>query len=119
MRDDHHCHAFLGKFDHDIEHLVDHLRIECRGWLIEQHRNRLHRQRARDGNPLLLATGKLRGVFVLVFNEANAIKQFEALLTCGGFAPTEHLGLRHHQILCHAHVREKFEILKYHADARA
>ncbi|CAH1690812.1 hypothetical protein BOSEA31B_20510 [Hyphomicrobiales bacterium] len=29
VRDNHHGHPFLREFDHNVEHFVDHLRIEC------------------------------------------------------------------------------------------
>jgi hypothetical protein len=33
----------LRELDHHVEHLVDHLGIERRGRLVEQHRDRVHR----------------------------------------------------------------------------
>ena len=54
-----HGHAFMGKFDHDIEHLIDHFRIERGGRLVEQHDLRLHGERSGDGHALLLAAGQL------------------------------------------------------------
>ena len=48
-----------GQLDHDVEHLLDHLRIKRRGRLVEQHDLRLHAQRAGDGDALLLAAGEL------------------------------------------------------------
>ena len=55
MRDDEHRHAFRGEALHHLQHLADQLGIERRGWLIEQHEARLHRQRPGNGDALLLA----------------------------------------------------------------
>src|SRR5882672_4988532 len=38
VRDDHHGHAFLGQPDHDVEDLVDHLRVESGGRLRSEER---------------------------------------------------------------------------------
>src|SRR6059036_1925420 len=37
VRDTHHRHAVPGERGHDVEHLVDHLRVERGGRLVEQH----------------------------------------------------------------------------------
>ena len=44
---------------HDDEHLADELRVESRGDLVEEHDVRLHHQRPRDGDPLLLTAREL------------------------------------------------------------
>ena len=54
-----HCHTRLRQPNHRIQHLFHHLRIERRRWLIKQHNFRLHTQRTRNGNALLLTTRKL------------------------------------------------------------
>ena len=59
-----HRHAVGGQLAHHVEHLADELRVERRGRLVEQHQLRLHRQRAGDRHPLLLAAGELRRVAV-------------------------------------------------------
>src|SRR6185295_14136672 len=53
--DHQHGHAVTGQILHDVQDLVDHLRVERRGRLVEQHHPWLHTQRARDGDALLLA----------------------------------------------------------------
>ena len=54
----HHGHALAGEIDHHVEHFLDHFGVERRGRLVEQHRDRVHRQRARDRDALLLAAGQ-------------------------------------------------------------
>ena len=44
---------------HHVEHLLDHLRVERGGRLVEEHDLRLHRERAGDRDALLLAAGEL------------------------------------------------------------
>jgi hypothetical protein len=39
-----HGHAFLGQFDHGVEHFLDHFRVERRGRLVKQHDARVHAQ---------------------------------------------------------------------------
>ena len=74
VRDDHHRHAFLGEPHHHVEHLVDHFRVERRRRLVEQHADRVHRQRARDRDALLLAAGELAGELVLLRDQADAVE---------------------------------------------
>src|SRR5919112_2055346 len=62
--DDDHGHAVAGERGHHVEDLVDHLRVERRGGLVEEHHLGVHRQRAGDGDPLLLAAGQLGRVLV-------------------------------------------------------
>ena len=49
---------------HDVEHLVDHLGVERRGGLVEQHDLGLHGERAGDGHPLLLAAREVGRIVV-------------------------------------------------------
>ena len=69
-----HGHAVEREADHGVEHLLDHLRIERGGRLVEQHDLRLHAQRARDRDPLLLAAGELSRIFVRLLRDAHALE---------------------------------------------
>jgi len=74
--DDDHRHALLRDHPHDVEHLADEFRVEGRAGLVEEHQLRLHRrQRPRDRDPLLLATGQLRRVGLLLVGEADPLEQ--------------------------------------------
>jgi hypothetical protein len=58
VRDDHHRHAISGQFEHAPQDLSDHLGIERRRRLVEQHSDRIDGERACDGDPLLLTRRK-------------------------------------------------------------
>ena len=70
-----HGHAVIGQADHGVEHFLDHFRIERGGRLVEQHDLGLHAQRARDGDALLLAAGKLGRIFVGLIEDLDARQQ--------------------------------------------
>lgn len=54
-----HRDVFLGKLHHYLEHLLDHLGIQRAGRLVEHDQGLLGAQGTRDGDPLLLPSGKL------------------------------------------------------------
>ena len=64
-----HRHALFGQVDHDVEDFRDHLRIQGRGRLVEQHDFRVHAKRPGDGDALLLAAGKLARVFLSLLGD--------------------------------------------------
>ena len=119
MRDDDHGHAVARERDHDVEHFLDHLRIERGGRLVEQHGDRIHGERAGDRDALLLAAGQLAGKFLRLVAQADAVEQAHAFLLRFLRAATEHLDLRQHEIAHHRQMREQLEMLEHHADARA
>src|SRR5437870_1391205 len=73
VRDDDHRHAVLREVGHDVKDFVDHLRIERRGGLVEEHDLRLHRQRTRDRDALLLAAREVRGVVLCLVRDADPL----------------------------------------------
>ncbi len=60
--------------DHGVEHLLDHLGIERRGRLVEQHDLRVHAQRAGDRDALLLAAGELARIFLRLLGDLDALE---------------------------------------------
>ena len=56
-----HGHAVPGKCRHHVENFRDHLGVEGRGRLVEQDRDRIHGERARNGHALLLPARELAG----------------------------------------------------------
>jgi hypothetical protein len=57
VRNAKHGHAFFCEADHGGQDLLHDFRIQSRSWFIEEHDGRLHAQRTRYGDPLLLAAG--------------------------------------------------------------
>src|SRR5579859_1223649 len=64
MRHDQCGHACLRKLLDDVEHFVNQLRVQSGRRLIEQHNTRLHGERARDRNALLLPARQLRWILL-------------------------------------------------------
>src|SRR4051812_8440561 len=112
----HHGHALGRQAAHDVEHLADELRVQCRGRLVEQHQLRFHRQRAGDRHPLLLAAGELVRVVVHAVAQAHSAQQFlpagTGLALVDALDPHRRLG----HVLQGGHVREEVEALEHHAD---
>ena len=119
VRDAHHGHALIGQLHHHVQHLADHFWVERRGRFIEQHHDRVHRQRTRNRHPLLLTAGELTGELVLVGRQAHSVQHLHAARHRIVLAAAQHLDLRHRQVLGHAEVREQLEMLEHHAHARA
>ena len=71
VRDADHRHAAPREILHHRQHLGGELGIERRGHLVEQHDLRLQRQRAGDGDALLLAAGELLGIGSELVGEAD------------------------------------------------
>ena len=65
----------LGQIGHNFQHFIDHLGIERRGRLVEEHDLGLHRQRAGDGDALLLAAGEIGRIDVGFVGNADAFQQ--------------------------------------------
>ena len=72
---DEHGHAVLGEREHDVEHLLDHLGIEGRGGLVEEHDVGIHGERPCYGDPLLLAPGKLGGIGMFLVLQPDTLEQ--------------------------------------------
>src|SRR5262245_2092449 len=72
---DDHGHARARQAAHGLEDLVDELRVERGGGLVEQHQRRIHGERAGDGHPLLLPPGKLRRQLAGVLGQAQPLEQ--------------------------------------------
>ncbi len=113
--DHHHRHALAREFDHYVEHLVDHLRVERGGRLVEQHRDRIHGECARDRHALLLPARELTRVLRGVLGQPDALEQLGALGVRLVTRTIEYLHLRQREILGHRHVWKQLEVLEHHA----
>ena len=104
---DQHRHALRLKVADRLEHLADQLGVERAGDLVEQHRPRAGRERARDRHPLLLAAGEVVGAVVLAAREAEAVEQrARRLLGLARAAPVRAL-IAEDDVLEHRQVREQ------------
>jgi hypothetical protein len=101
---------------HDLQHLVDHLRVERRGRLVEEHHLRVHGQRPGDRHPLLLAAGELRGVLVRLVGDAHPVQQLHRPPRGLRLAALADLDLGERHVLQDGLVGEQVERLEDHAD---
>ena len=120
MCDDEHRHRGLSsEVPHDDQHLAHELGVERRRHLVEQHHVRVHHQRPRDRDALLLTAGELVRVLPGLLLEADAREQ----LVCPrlGLLPRNVLhatrGERH--VVDRPEVWEEIELLEDDADALA
>src|ERR1700675_2441818 len=75
VADHDHGHAALAQGAHDLEDRAHQLRIERAGRFVEQHDPGLERDRARDGNPLLLAARELARRVAGAVGEAHPLQR--------------------------------------------
>ena len=80
MGDYHHRHALVTQVAHDLQHAAHELGIERRGRLVEQHQLGLQCERARDGDPLLLAAGELTRIGVGLLDESHVFQHAASAL---------------------------------------
>ena len=116
MRHAHHGDALLGHLDHHIEHFFDHLGVQRRGRLVEQHDFRRQAQSAGNGHPLLLAAAQLQRVFERLLGNAHAAQLLHGFFFGFFFGHAAHPHRRERQVFQHGEVREQIELLKHHAD---
>src|SRR5699024_5092779 len=115
VRDDEHGHAARGELAHDGEHLAHHLGVERARRLVEEQHLRIHGQRPRDGDALLLPAGYLARPCVYVGGHAHLLQVFHRVGPRLGLALFEHLDLAYHAVFQHAHVGKEIEALEHHA----
>src|SRR3954453_7691646 len=116
---DDHRHTLLGEDHHDIEDLVDHLRVEGRGRLVEEHDLGPHGERPRDGHALLLASGELGGVLVGLGLHPDTFQKVSGLPVGLGLRLLADLDGSERHVLADRLVREEVERLEDHADVGA
>jgi hypothetical protein len=110
----------FGELAHDVEHLADHLRVERRRRLVEEHDLGLHGQGAGDRHALLLPAGQLGRVLVRLLGNAHPLQELHrhllrrsrASLRTFRFGPEG-------DVLERGQVREQVERLEHHPDLAA
>src|SRR5450432_3019052 len=116
MADHDHRHTLLCQIEHHIQHLFDHLRVECGSRLIEQHDLGIHCQCSRDRHALLLTTRKLTRINVGFFGDANLFQQSSRYLFSLFAIPFAHDTLGKAYVVQRCTIREQVKALEYHTD---
>ena len=117
MRDDDHGHFFLREITDDLEHLAGQLGVERAGRLVEKEDVGPQRQRAGDGDALLLSAGELAGIGVRLVRKAHLFEQGERQLTHLAALALLHDERRIRHVFEHRVVREKVELLEHQPEA--
>ena len=119
VRRDHHRHPAGGELADHVEHLGHELRVERARDLVEEDELRLHRERAHDRDPLLLAAGEAVGVLVPLVGEPEPLEERDRLgLRLAPRLP-ERLPRPERHVREHGHVREEVERLEDDPDPAA
>ena len=119
MGDDDHRHAVRRQLLHDGQYLADHFRVEGRGRLIEEHDVRLHAERTRDRDTLLLSTRELGRISLGLLGEIHALKHLHRALPGLCLTALLQFHRRQHQIMQDIHIIEEIEMLEHHTDVFA
>src|SRR5215510_7184555 len=114
---DNHGHAVSGKADHQVQHLFDHFRVECRGWLVEEQNLRAHRERPCNRDALLLAPGQEGWVRGRLLGQLYALEQPTCLKLSLGFRHQAGPYWGERNVLDRGQVRKQRVVLEHHADA--
>lgn len=71
MCNDQHGASVFGKIKHDLQHLMNHLRIKrCCDFVQKQHL-RMHDKRPYNGDPLFLSAGQLPWIIILSISQTD------------------------------------------------
>ena len=107
---------FGGKRLEQADHRRCRIVVEVACWLIRQDQLRAVRQRAGNGNPLSLASGKLEGPMADPVGQSNLLQQFVRAPTPFGPGNARE-GEREFEILEGGQRLEEAEVLENEADA--
>lgn len=90
MGDHHQRSAGTGELFNHIQHFANQFRIQRRGGFIKQHHARAQRQRAGNGNTLLLAAGEVTrpgiGFIAQTYHIQKAVGVFNSLFLLNFYA---------------------------------
>ncbi len=115
VRHDEHRHVLFRQFAHRAQHFAGQFRVQRRGRLVEQHDVRFHRQRAGNGDTLLLAAREARRIAAALVEQADLFQQDLCLRDDLLASHTLDRDRRLDDVLQHGHVREQVEVLENHA----
>ena len=113
--DHHHRHVQLGGEGlHHVQDLADQLGVERRRRLVEEHHVGLHRERTRDGDPLLLTAREMDRVGVRLVGQSHLREDLAGHRAHGVRLEALHDHGALHHVLERRHVREEIELLEDH-----
>jgi hypothetical protein len=101
MTDNDHRHPRRGQLLHHLQYLFDHLGVQGRGRLVEEHHLRLHGQGAGDCHSLLLAARELARELTRLFGYPHPGKHLHAQLFRLGFGHVTHFARRQRHVVEH------------------
>ena len=119
MRYAEHGHPVLGQLNHDLQHLFDHLRIQCGGGFIKQHDLGVHTQTAGNRHPLLLSTRQLSRVLTGLLRDLDPVEIVHRNLFRLDPGHLSHPDWTQGEIVEHREVGEQVEVLEHHPRLRA
>ena len=108
-----------GELLHHVEHVADRLRVERARRLVEEHQRRVHRERARDRDALLLSARELAGVRVALVGEPDPVEQALGVGDRLVLRDAADAHRRLDDVVEHRHVRPEVEALEDEADLDA
>ena len=115
MGRDHHHAIPVRQFADQPQHLLHLDEVEVRGRFVGEDQRRIERDRAGDGNALLLSTAQVARPVFHPLVQVHPLEQFLGALARG---PARHAGLahRHHHVLDGGEARHQVERLEDDAD---
>src|SRR5690606_23161615 len=114
-----HGHARFRQFDHHVEHFFDHLRIERRRRLVEQHHLGIHAERACDRDTLLLPARELTRILARLPGNSHPLEVLHRRGLRLIARLTAHPDGTKRAVLQDREMWEKIEVLKDHPDFTA
>ena len=119
MRDEDHRHTKIAvDLAQQVQNAHRGARIKGACSLVAQHDARVVRQRARNGDALLLAAGKFAGITLRLVGQAHNVQKLERTFTRSLFALAAQLERKRH-VRKHRPLLEQAEALEDHAYAAA
>ena len=114
MRHADHGDVLLRELDHNVQNLLDHLGVECRGRLVKQDDGLLGAQGAGDGDTLLLTAREVLRILTGLMCHTDALERGDGDLGRLLLALLLQLDGRERQVAEHRHVGVQVELLKHH-----
>ena len=116
VSDNHHSDVFGCQVFDDLQDFAGELRIQGRGWLVEEKDVRVHAQGSGDGNSLLLSAGELVGIVVFLVGESHFFQKLSCLGVDFFFVPFLDFNGSVNNILDYGKMWKKVKVLEDQTD---